>query len=200
MDVKEEITRREVVQAASRLFQRYGLVKTTMEDIARETGRGKSTLYYYFKSKDEIFDAVVNQELQEALEAIETAISHCTSATDKIRAFINTTTETLRSKANLYSIAKGELRENPRLLEALKSSLDLREMELVASIIRLGVERGEFKQGLLREAGMFSFLLVSTLRSLSLEILTSERSQSPEESFQLLSDVLLNGISNSMNQ
>ena len=46
---KEEQLREESITAAQKLFQQYGLHKTTMEDIAKAMGRGKSTLYYYYK-------------------------------------------------------------------------------------------------------------------------------------------------------
>ncbi|MGE4568862.1 MAG: TetR/AcrR family transcriptional regulator [Bacteroidales bacterium] len=193
---KEEITHSEVVQAARQLFQQYGLVKTTMEDIARKTGRGKSTLYYYFKNKEEIFEAVVGQELAEALADIEAATSACPDAIGKISAFIHTTTETLKSKANLYAIAKGELRDNPQLMAVLKTKLDSKEIMLIKSIILSGVETGEFKPGIAQQADIFSFLMVSTLRSLSLEILTSEIKYQLDESFNILTDILLNGIKN----
>ena len=58
---KEEIIVRETIESAKKLFQQFGLHKTTMEDIAKSAGKGKSTLYYYFKSKDEIFDKVIEK-------------------------------------------------------------------------------------------------------------------------------------------
>ena len=53
---KEEIIVQEVLNGAKQLMQQYGLKKTTMEDIAKSVGKSKSTLYYYFKDKEEIFD------------------------------------------------------------------------------------------------------------------------------------------------
>lgn len=47
---KDELLKEKILTGADMLFQKYGLTKTTMEDIAREAGKGKSTLYYYFKS------------------------------------------------------------------------------------------------------------------------------------------------------
>ena len=51
---KDEIIKAKILEGADKLFQKYGLGKTTMEDIAKDAGKGKSTLYYYFKSKEEI--------------------------------------------------------------------------------------------------------------------------------------------------
>jgi len=70
MFTKEEIIRNEVIITAQRLFQKYGYSKTTMEDIAKAMDRGKSTIYYYFKSKDEIFEAVIIKEADDVVYAI----------------------------------------------------------------------------------------------------------------------------------
>jgi AcrR family transcriptional regulator len=51
--VKEEIFKEDIIREAQKLFQTYGLKKTTMEDIAKALGKGKSTLYYYYQSKEQ---------------------------------------------------------------------------------------------------------------------------------------------------
>ena len=56
---KDELMVREILATAKKLFAQHGLKKTTMEDIANALGKGKSTLYYYFPGKTEIFEAVV---------------------------------------------------------------------------------------------------------------------------------------------
>ena len=61
---KDDLVKAEILKAAERVFQKWGSNKTTMEDIAREAGKGKSTLYYYYQSKEEIFDAVVIVEFE----------------------------------------------------------------------------------------------------------------------------------------
>ena len=62
---KDEIIIQAIIDAAKKLIQQYGLNKTTMEDIAKAAGKGKSTLYYYFKSKEDIFDEVIKQEMDD---------------------------------------------------------------------------------------------------------------------------------------
>jgi AcrR family transcriptional regulator len=57
----EEEIKAEIKEAARHLFMKYGFFKTTMEDIAKAVKKGKSTLYYYYKSKDEVFLDVINQ-------------------------------------------------------------------------------------------------------------------------------------------
>ena len=61
--VKEEV-RTHIVGVARKIFTRYGFRKTTMEEIAAASRKGKSSIYYYFKSKEEIFRAVVEREAE----------------------------------------------------------------------------------------------------------------------------------------
>jgi len=71
---KDEV-REHLVQTARMVFARYGYKKTALDDIAREARKGKSTIYYYFKSKDDIFKAVIDAEAEIRAKAIEEQIS-----------------------------------------------------------------------------------------------------------------------------
>jgi AcrR family transcriptional regulator len=62
--VKEEV-RTHIVGVARKIFTRNGFRKTTMEEIAGVSQKGKSSIYYYFNSKEEIFRAVVEKEARE---------------------------------------------------------------------------------------------------------------------------------------
>ncbi len=56
-DIKEEIKeikKRKIIESAIRIFLKKGVKDTTMEDVAREIGYGKASIYYYFKSKNEL--------------------------------------------------------------------------------------------------------------------------------------------------
>ena len=55
--------REENLRAASVAFQKFGLAKTTLEDISNECGIKTSVLYYYFKNKDEILNIMFNTDL-----------------------------------------------------------------------------------------------------------------------------------------
>jgi len=71
--VKEEV-RIHIVGIARRIFTRYGFRKATMEEIASTSQMGKSSIYYYFKSKEEIFRAVVEFEAQMLKERLNRII------------------------------------------------------------------------------------------------------------------------------
>lgn len=57
-------TRQKLVEVARELFARQGLEATTMNDIALSSGKGRRTLYTYFRSKEDIYYAVIESELE----------------------------------------------------------------------------------------------------------------------------------------
>ena len=63
MSISVSKTREVLVDVARQLFARMGFQNTTMNDIAQASQKGRRTLYTYFKSKDDVFDAVVEAEL-----------------------------------------------------------------------------------------------------------------------------------------
>ena len=64
-------TREMLVDVARQLFARMGVDNTTMNDIAQASKKGRRTLYTYFKSKNEIYLAVVESELDQLYRSEE---------------------------------------------------------------------------------------------------------------------------------
>ena len=73
-------TRAKLVDIARQLFARNGVNETTMNDIAVASQKGRRTLYTYFKSKEEIYMAVVESELEMLSEALEKVASEKNSS------------------------------------------------------------------------------------------------------------------------
>lgn len=193
---KEDLFREGIIRVASQLFQRYGLLKTTMEDIAKAAGKGKSTLYYYYRSKEEIFEAVLSEEIADVFNTIEGAIAKETSATDKLRAYTSVAAKTMKNKTNLYRIVMGEAMNIPAM-EGLKNRFDKQEVIVVKEILVSGVKSGEFTPEIAKVIDFLSFVLVSSLRSLSVELLMSgDFPHWEEDCAKVLSSFLLRGVRN----
>ena len=70
MAVSVSKTRDVLVDVARQLFARMGFHNTTMNDIAQASQKGRRTLYTYFKNKDDVFDAVVEAELDKLVDSL----------------------------------------------------------------------------------------------------------------------------------
>ena len=60
-------TRQKLVDVARQLFAKNGIANTTMNDIAKASGKGRRTLYTYFKSKDDVYYAVIEAERRKSV-------------------------------------------------------------------------------------------------------------------------------------
>jgi AcrR family transcriptional regulator len=142
---KDELIKAAIIEAARRVFQKWGLKKSTMEDIAEEAGKGKSTLYYYFKSKEEIFDIVLRGETDRILANAKAAVEHEPETKEKLKKYIISTLTEMRKNANVYSIVRGEIKGNKLLIEKLKKELIVREESFVRGLFRDGIRTNELK-------------------------------------------------------
>lgn len=106
---KDEIVKIEIVSQAQILFQQFGLKKTTMDEIAASCGKGKSTLYHYFKNKEEVFDEVLQRELVNLRVIVKSQVDDTKLVKDKIATYLRVFHKEVLYKVNLYRIVKNEL-------------------------------------------------------------------------------------------
>ncbi len=84
---KDEV-KEAIVNVARHIFSRFGFRKTTMDEIAIASRKGKSSIYYYFASKEEIFQAVVEKEASILKQELKKAINEADSPAQKLKAHV----------------------------------------------------------------------------------------------------------------
>jgi AcrR family transcriptional regulator len=136
--------REQLVQAAREVFARYGFKKTALDDIAREARKGKSTIYYYFKSKDEIFKAVIDCETEIRTKAIEDQINKLQDPKQKLKTYIFVRLRTLRMVVNYYEAIKNDLLDQLYFVDNLRTEHFEAEINLIRKILLEGIESGIF--------------------------------------------------------
>ena len=188
--------RDEILKEAQKLFQQYGVKKTTMEDIAKAMGKGKSTLYYYYCSKEEIFDAVILKEMGEVFSRVKQAVEKETSAEDKLKAFTLTKIKAVQKRANLYKIVKGEMQENMRCIKHLHTEYDTQEINLVKDILMFGVSNGEFSKLIGKELDILPYVMVSSLRGLERDMFVDTRYAKLESRMESIVGIMIRGLRN----
>lgn len=144
--IKDEPAVEEILIKAKEVFQLYGFKKTTMEDIARSMGKGKSTLYYYFSSKEEIFERVVDEEMNHFFSDIEKAIDKASSARDKLKAYCKMRLKKIDKMCNLSHALRNDLIESLAIILEIKRKHEVRHIDLVRSVFDFGMREREFKK------------------------------------------------------
>lgn len=191
---KDEIMIREILSTAKSLFAHHGLKKTTMEDIANALGKGKSTLYYYFPGKTEIFEAVVKEELKNLLRITNQAIGLAETAKEKLKAYSRTRMRVMAKFHNLSSVVYEDIFKHIGVVLKLKQKHDEIQINLIKEILKGGVLSGEFKSLADPDIELFSFTLVAAFRGIELPLSASHFVKNYENGPELLVDIMVDGI------
>jgi len=88
-----EFNRSNILSTAKELFFEKGIAQTTMDEIAKKANYSKSTIYVYFKSKDEIFDCIVLEYFILLKDGIENALNSADKLQDGFFVACNTIAE-----------------------------------------------------------------------------------------------------------
>lgn len=193
---KDDMIRLEILREAQKLFQQFGLRKTTMEDIARAMGKGKSTLYYYYCSKEEIFDAVVMKEMEEVFGNVRLAVEKAVTAEEKLKAFTLTRIKAVQKKVNLYKIVNREMQETVYCMKHLHTEYDKREAKLVKDILSFGIDNGEFVKDISHDLDLLPSVMVSSLRGLERDMFTENKYAKLESRMESIMSIMIRGLKN----
>ncbi len=141
---KPEERRREIVSASRDLFLKQDYENTTMQDIMTQLQIAKGTAYHYFKSKEELLEAVVEDMVAEYIAEVEKALNEqCKgNALDKMRVLIVLGRVSPRQKDTMYKLHRpGNMGMHVRFLAVTLSRL----APLYARVISQGCEEGLFR-------------------------------------------------------
>ena len=141
---KKDINREQILKIAQEVFSKYGYKKTTLDDIANAVRKGKSSLYYYFSSKEDIFQAVIMKEVDILKRELEKVVLRNTDPVEKLRDYILTKLMTFRSLANLYHAIESEITV-VEFIEQVKQKHDQDEMRMIKRILIEGVRKSIFE-------------------------------------------------------
>src|SRR5580704_14988567 len=195
---RDELIVRDIVDTARGLFKKSGFKKTTMGDIARSLGKAKSSLYYYYPSKEDIFEAVLHAEMDELLQQIHQSILHAASSKEKLTIYCRCRLIKLNELCNLSDALKSEISELHELhciMTDLKRQFDTTHVGLVKEILEEGVYNGEFKKINEDNIELVAYLMVSSFRGLAVPLMVSQN-LSPRLDLQIDSivDIMVEGI------
>lgn len=134
-----------LVDVARQLFARSGVDNTTMNDIARASQRGRRTLYTYFKSKEEIYQAVVESEMDRLQRVLSEVAGKDMPADEKLITFIYTRLDAVKALVFRNGTLKATFFRDIWQVEKVRRDFDLREVEILQGILDDGVREGVFR-------------------------------------------------------
>jgi len=184
-------TKEVILQVAQGLFARFGLLKTTVDEIARLAHIGKGTIYHYFRSKEDIFAAVIAREAHIFREKIQEAIQAEETPQGKLRAFALARARYLKELTNYYSTLTEDYLRHYELVEKERRKYQKEEIQIVKSILDEGVEKGIFE---IEDTQVTAMAIAYALKGLEYPWIVETELSQIEQSIDLMLNILLKGI------
>jgi len=180
--------RREIFDAAVQLFIEKGFNETSMREIAAAAGAGKSTLYDYFKNKDEILVSYFEDELQTITSLAESINHKDLPAEEKLQQIMRAHLDYLLANKNIYLILTVEAQrlgiQSQKRIQASRHAYQ----DLVCRLIEAGIHEGSFRP----VDPLLAMRMITA--ALTPVVFTTRPTGTPLEMFTAALDIFLNGI------
>jgi len=145
---RKEARPQELLDAALDLFVERGYAAARLEDVAARAGVSKGTLYLYFNNKEELFKAVIRENVVPVLGEAETQFGRFEgSSAEMFRAFILAWWERIGNTklSGITKLMMAEASNFPEVAQYYHDEVIVRGQAMIAQILRRGIERGEFR-------------------------------------------------------
>ena len=145
-DVSAE-RKNQILDAAMVVFARSGFHEARMDDIVQESGLSKGTLYWYFKSKEEIITAISQRLFATDIESVESLLRAEGTVSERLQQLMRDRVQGLQEMAGVVAIlvefyAAALHQDGVRqLIQAYFQNFH----DLLVTLIQQGIERGEFR-------------------------------------------------------
>jgi len=188
---KAKSKKEKIIKNAREMFSRFGFRKTSMKDIAESLRMGKASLYYYFKSKQDIFKGVVENESQIFFDGLKKELKRKDDPLEKLRYFAHVKTKKLKELANYYATMKDEYLKHYNFVEGIREKELQREKNLIESILEEGVKIGKF---LIEDISITAEAIITALTGLELKRIRGKPMNTVKKDAENLISLLYRGI------
>lgn len=187
-----ESVRVSILEAAQILFAKFGYKKTTMEDIAQELHKGKSSLYYYFKNKEEIFQAVIDKEQGVLIANLKEVVKSSKKPKEKLNDYVLTRMKTVSELNNYFKALTDERFGGIEFVKAVKENTEKIEVELIEQIINEGIADDTFQ---MKNVHLGAMAIALALKGIELPMfLASNKYEDMVEQLQNTLNILFFGL------
>jgi len=182
-----------IVKVAQDIFKRYGFKKSTMDEIAIAAGKGKSTLYHYFNSKEEVFAAVIEKESNTMFRELNKIITANIDCKTKLKKYISTRMELINKLSNLHSAIKSDYLNHFNFIQKYRVKYDEYEILFIEQILQDGINKKEFNINE-DDTKIYAYGLATALKGLEIPFFLEDRYSKLNNRLDSMLNILIYGL------
>jgi AcrR family transcriptional regulator len=193
-EILSEWRHKEILQAARRIFARLGYAAANVEEIAKEAGMAKGTVYLYFKSKEEVFVAVLASELESLTNQTIEGMSAAKTFDERLTVFLNLRLAYLRNNQDFIRIYFAEFDgcgSRSALISEIIDRLYWRSIDFMRQCVEQAIAQGELRPVPAVPAAM---AIYDIAKGFILRHLRGRTHLPPEEDLAFTHSLILNGL------
>ncbi|MGD9144568.1 MAG: TetR/AcrR family transcriptional regulator [Anaerolineae bacterium] len=144
---QREERRSQILDAALTVFSQKGYHATNVSDVAAQAGVSQGTIYWYFESKEDLFQAALLSAFMDIGEESLGSVAMCTTAAEKLLALAESMEGLAEVAEGLFMLFLGYWSSSDRREESAQIWIDLLKQykDVVVAIVEEGISNGEFK-------------------------------------------------------
>ena len=189
-------TREVLINAARQVFARKGIERTTMNDIATASKKGRRTLYMYFKNKEEISTIVIENEMERLHDMLEAIEKKDLPADEKLMTFIYTRLDAFKATVTRNGSLRANFFHDSWHVAKVRKGYNLQEIALIKKILNSGIKEGLFN---IQDVETTALIIHYSLKGIEVPYIRGLLGDSPDKFLQRKDSIMkliLNGIKN----
>ena len=191
MPNKMSNTKKMLIEVARELFAKNGKKEVTMNDIAEASKKGRRTLYTYFNNKEEIYKAVIDKELDQIYERMHVVSLQNVEPDTKLKNHILAHLDAVRNAVNNNGSLRADFFHDIYEVERKRRKIDAKEIGLIRSIVKEGIEKNIFKR---MDIELSSTIIFYAIKGLEVPYIRQNISTEFEQNKNTIVDFVFMGI------
>lgn len=182
-----------IIESAVKVFARKGFYHATVNEIAREAAIADGTMYTYFQSKEDLLISIFEYKMDDILERFNAQLNGISDPLERFNKFIQIYFLLIEEDKNLAEVFQVELRQSTKFLKDYHNQKFLDYLNLIADILRDGIEKGFFKSSMNIE--IIKIMIFGALDEVARQwILGADEKYSLQEAGDQVANNLISGL------
>ena len=167
-----------------------------MNDIATASDKGRRTIYTYFKSKTEIFNAVIESETDDLLKSLRLIAARPGNAPDKLSEYVAVRLEKMKEVVSRNGSLRAGFFRDVRKVDRARNIIASKEISLLMSILQEGKDAGDFNMDNVKDTAI---VITNMIHGMDVPYIRNTLAQygiGKEKIVSMVTDLIFNGIRN----
>ena len=180
-----------IVKSATIFFSKYGFYKTTVDEIAKHIHKAKGGIYYYFKSKEELFNEVLKQELHAVKLELKQIATKDSNSLVNLKEYVLTRLKLLNKSLNYQETLRADLFEKYHFVKNIRDDFDTFERNQITIILENGKNEGLLDVKSIESTVDIIMMLVT---SIEIPLFLQNKYNKYESTIDELVNLIINGL------